>query len=120
MILKQVGFFKELDYGDKQGESIYDFISATPGLDEDKIINYLKSGIVFVVSPTVTQDVISKNEKYIDALKTLTDGVWEWPLDLVYYVREYHVALDKEFINHMKSNGWTIPNKDSIDLDSLI
>lgn len=39
----------------------------------------------------------------------LTDGTWEWPSDLAYYVREHHVRLPAEFLQHMVSRRWEIP-----------
>lgn len=118
MKLKQVGFYRELDYGNEQVESIYEVITASPNANEDKIICYLESGEVFLVSPSVTRDVLLRDKRFIGCLKILTDGIWTWPSDLAYYVKEYHVALNKDFISHMSNNGWVI-NKDAIDLYEL-
>jgi hypothetical protein len=108
MKLRRVGFYKELDYGDEDGESLYKAISITPDIAEDRIIRYLESGKLLSIIVGFTRDVLSKNEKIIGSLSTFTDGVWIWSSDLSYYVREYHIALDKEFILHMKNSGWTV------------
>ena len=118
MLLKKVGFYKEFDYGDEHGGSLYELISTIPNPDENKIISYLESGAVFLVCPGFTVDVLSKDDKIITTLATLTDGIWTWPSDLAYYVKEYHIALDKDFVSHMRDNGWTI-NKEAIDFDEL-
>jgi len=120
MKLKPVGFYKEFEYGYgyDRDESLYDVIAASPDLNEDKIICYLKSGEVFLISPTVTQDVLSKDKEFIDSLKILTDGIWAWSSDLAYYVKEYHITINKDFVSHMCNNGWVI-NKGAIDLDEL-
>ena len=119
MKLKRVGFYKELKHGDKHGESLYELISLIPNLNEDKIISYLKSGTIFCVSPGIVQDVLSKDEKIIGSLKILTDGVWIWPSDLVYYIQEYHVSLDNDFISHMCESNWMCITMNTIDLEKL-
>jgi len=83
--LKRVGFFRELDYGDEDGGSIRGIISTVPSLYEDKIIKYLESGRPHSTVATSTKDVLSRAEKYIGMLQTLTDGIWIWPADLIYY-----------------------------------
>jgi len=118
MKLKRVGNYKELKHGDKQGESLYELMSAVPCLNEDKIISYLKSGRVFCASASLVYDVLSKDEIIIDELYILTDGVWSWSSDLAYYIKKYHIDIDKNFICHMENNAWTI-NRDVIDLAEL-
>ena len=49
----------------------------------------------------------------------LTDGVWMWPGDLAYYVKKYHLELDKEFVQGMEDSGWHIRNISGIDYDNL-
>jgi hypothetical protein len=38
----------------------------------------------------------------------LTDGAWYWYAVLIYYVKEYHVAVDPDFIQHAKNMRWAI------------
>ena len=49
----------------------------------------------------------------------LYSGTWAWPSDLSYYVKFYHIKLDRHFIEHVEKNGWTIQNKNDIDLLKL-
>jgi len=118
MEIKFVGFYKELEYGNRQGGSLYKVIAKPSNQDEDKIISYLESGEVLFVSPMVTRDVLSKEKKHIDSLKILTDGTWTWPSDLVYYLKKYHVALDKDFISHIRNNDWVF-DKNVVDFKEL-
>ena len=118
MKLKKVGFFKELGFRYEQVESIYEVVRASPDPNEDKIICYLESGEIFLACASPSIDVLLKEKRYIGALKILTDGVWAWSSDLAYYVKEYHIALNNDFISHMSNNGWVI-NKDAIDLEGL-
>lgn len=90
-----------------------------PCENEDKIVNYLKNGVICCVSPCFVWDVLDKNKGIVDGLRILTDGVWEWPSDLPYYVANYHVSLNKDFIFHMMQNNWTIPDKNEINMEAL-
>jgi hypothetical protein len=40
--------------------------------------------------------------------RDLTDGVWVWPEGLAHYVETHSVRLPKEFIDHMRSQGWRV------------
>jgi hypothetical protein len=40
--------------------------------------------------------------------RDLTDGVWVWPEGLAHYVEMHSVRLPKEFIDHMRSQGWRV------------
>ena len=39
----------------------------------------------------------------------LTDGKWAWSGVLSYYVKNYNLQLDSEFVATMIENGWKIP-----------
>lgn len=115
MKLKKIGFFKELAHGLDDGESLKDNILNKPQAYEDKIINYLKSGIIYCNSPGLIMDVLTKNDKIIGNLNILTDGVWLWPSDLSYYVEQYHVKINEDFVDHMKKTNWTMIKLEEIN-----
>ena len=119
MALKHIGYFKELKHGYKNGPSLKENISNKPQEYEKEIIAYLSSGIGFVYSPGIVYDILSKDKKMIESLVIFTDGVWDWPSDLVYYVEKYNVHLHNEFIEHMKSQNWKVPSENEIDLVKL-
>ncbi|WP_431683744.1 hypothetical protein [Kitasatospora sp. KL5] len=50
----------------------------------------------------------------------MTDGHWLWHSDLAHYVQRYHVVLDPEFIKHVRSNGWTVPDLSDSDVDAMV
>lgn len=116
-ILKKVGFFQELSYGDSNGESIFKCVYKETTGNIDKISNYLKNGKILMVSPQITEDILSSQKKQIGTLCIQTDGVWVWPSDLAYYTLNYNVLLPTEFIENMINNDWII--KDDIDISSL-
>ena len=119
MKLKRVGFFKELKHGDEFGTSLKEAVRNSPSENENKIIEYLNSGVAFCVSPGLVTDIIDESKGVIGNLEILTDGEWAWPSDLSYYVTFYHINLNSDFIEHIQKNGWTIPNKKYIDLLKL-
>ena len=40
----------------------------------------------------------------------MTDGKYIWPGDVAYYVLNYDLQLNKEFIDYMIEHEWTVPN----------
>lgn len=108
--MKTVGYFKEQapTFEDKY-ESIYDVVNRFDGSNElkDKIIEYLRSGVLVAVSPTIVNDVIDQTT-IIGELSTLTDGIYQWPSDYVYYIEKYSLHVPKDFINHMQANKWKV------------
>ena len=113
---KKVGFFRELKYGEPEGLSLKESISEKPLENEHKILDYLQSGITIAACGGVVYDVICPSRGIIGCPDILTDGVWIWSNDLIYYVREYHVTLDEEFLNYMALIKWKVLEKHKIDL----
>jgi len=118
MKVERVGFFRELRHGDPNGESLKNIINNCAKADENKIIDYLKSGVVWVACGGATSDVLNPSNGIIGPPDILTDGSWVWPADLIYYVQQYHITLDENFINHIIKNNWLI-SRDEINLDNL-
>jgi hypothetical protein len=66
---------------------------------------------------TCTYDLTTKHG---GALSTSsTDGRWVWPRDLAYYVREYHVRLPPEFVEHICESGRKAPEFTREDMERL-
>lgn len=108
MKVKTVGYFKEMPHGGNSKDSIYDYIKKEDSTSIDKICKYLESGIEFIVSPGMVEDVINPNKGYAGTTSTYTDGVWFWSGDLAYYVRNYRLKLPEEFVMNMEKNGWKV------------
>jgi len=119
MTLKKIGFFKELMHGDENGPELKKQIRNSSGNEEESIINYLNSGILYIASPGIVSDVLQKSDVIICAPHIFTDGVWAWPGDLSYYVKNYHVELPEEFIKYIKRKDYKIPLESEIDLEQL-
>lgn len=119
MKLKRQGFYKEMPHGNKNDLSILQFIREEGEVEEDKIYQYLKEGIVLVSCGGIVKDVINSDKGIAGCPDILTDGYWLWPGDLAYYVKEYHLQLEKKFIKTMRDNNWHIKNISNINYDEL-
>lgn len=117
MTLKKIGYYKEMPHGEANDPSIRDIINALDQIDEiDNICSYLDDGKPIVVCCGTSQDVINPEKGIAGIPSVLTDGVWVWPGDLSYYVRNYHIGIDHDFLNHMRENNWSISfNPDNIE-----
>lgn len=112
--VREVGFFREMDFGD-DCPSLAPAIRTAPATDEDKLLRYLRSGLLWAASPGALYDAFSGEP--IGTPSTLTDGTYAWPEVLAHYVARYHLSLPEDFLAHAKKNGWKVP--DDIDLSAL-
>ena len=104
MTLRRAGFFKELDHGDPDGPSLH---AALGNLDvaPEPVAAYLEGAVTLAVASSSFDDVVTGREA-VGALSIKTDGEWQWPSSLGYYVREYRVGLPGEFLAHCERHGW--------------
>jgi hypothetical protein len=114
--LENVGFFEELPHGYPHGGSLAAAVGKLGDENIKDIIGYLRAGKLFVVSPGVAIDVLSKDRQLIGTLAIQTDGDWAWPSDLAYYVQTYRVALPPTFVQHMRTRRWVIGPVEIADL----
>ena len=110
MRVRHVGFFSDLPHGIPSEPSVESLVASCPQQDEDRLVNYLRCGVLFIACPGVVRDVLSKSDSIIGCAHILTDGVWAWPEDLAHYVSRYHVRLPSAFAEHASLNQWTVPN----------
>ena len=118
MRVRHLGFFSDLPHGISSEPSVQSLIAAVPLTDEDRLVEYLSNGELFIASPGVVCDVLADSGTVIGSADILTDGVWVWPRDLCHYVRRYHARLPEDFVEHARRNRWVIP--DGIQLEALM
>lgn len=106
-ILSRVGFFRELPHGDDDGPSLSHAVRDAPDADEHRLLDYLRAGVPYIVSPGAVLDVLDGSGP-VGTGTILTDGVWAWPDDLPHYVERYHVAVPEEFLEHARAAGWSV------------
>lgn len=109
MFITSVGYFREMSDGNPSDPSIKDYIHKGTSDINEKICAYLDSGIPLVVSPGTAVDVIDETKGVAGSPSILTDGKWAWSGVLSYYVKNYNLQLDSEFVATMIENGWEIP-----------
>jgi hypothetical protein len=73
---------------------------------------YLRSAPVVGGAWTLTYDVLDPDHPVIGPLILLSDGVWEWPEELAYYVERYNVDLPAEFLAHLEQAHYQPPAQD--------
>jgi hypothetical protein len=88
-------------YNDDKYPSIEELIG-NPISEKNKILVYMKSCKISSVSPAIVTDVINPKNK-INELYCMTDGIYGWRSDVIYYVEKYDMALPDEFVQHVLS-----------------
>lgn len=118
MGLRKVGYFRELPHGDPEGPSLVASLRDGPRPEHSRVVAYLESGVGLIGCGGRTYDVLSPTREPIGPPHILTDGVWQWPADLAYYVSRYYADLPGDFVDHMRAANWTI-DPTRIDVASL-
>lgn len=96
-----IGFYKE-NTNDATLPSIYDDINRFTG-DKDKVLKYMKKCRVLAAAPAILQDVIS-GKPINKELTFMTDGVYGWRSDLIYYIDKYDLKIPTDFLNRAIAN----------------
>ena len=99
--------------GSPSNPSIKDYVNKGADYPIDRICAYLDSGLPLIISPGVVSDVIDETKGSAGSPSILTDGKWAWSGVLSYYVKNYNLLLDKDFIDTMISNDWKIPVREN-------
>ncbi len=117
-ILQPLGFFRELDLPDWNG-SIHQTVNDSPAPDQDQIVAYLHSGVLYAATTHIARDVLSDGKERIGAPHLLTDGRWVWPATLAHYVQRYHCRLPEAFNEDARAKSWEAPDPLRIDVAAL-
>lgn len=119
MKFRRQGFYKEMPHGEESDPSILDYIGKIGSIEAEKICQYLNEGKVLVACGGIVTDILNPENGFAGCPELKTDGIWVWPGDLAYYVKQYHLALNEEFIKTMKNSNWHISNSSDIDYDEM-
>jgi hypothetical protein len=98
---KKVGFFREIFPGEQKLPSMVPLLGPTPQSDEDLILAHLRAGRCTSASGGVMSDAFDPTKRFASPA-ILTDGVWEWPSTLIYYIERYHCRLPDDFVAHVR------------------
>lgn len=112
VVAREVGFFQS-------AEEIRAAITGGEQPWEQDALRYLKGGCCLVVSASLAEDLLDPGGRGVPERGEWTDGVWIWCGTLVHYLREYHVSLPAEFLDHMAANGWTAPRLSDDEVEAF-
>ncbi|HEY1785123.1 MAG TPA: hypothetical protein VGG30_06210 [Pirellulales bacterium] len=119
MTLHRVGFFRERANGRPDYPEMMRHLNERAQPDEEKIVAYLRAGLIYIASPGIVKDVVSNGVEPIGTHSIVTDGTWAWPSDLAYYVDKYHVSLPDDFVQHLRSRQFRPPKEKEVDITAL-
>lgn len=94
-----IGKFRE-NYHDNSLPSIAELVSDTPIQNKNDVLRYLHKGKITSCSPARIRDIFT-NEVMNIPLNCMTDGVYAWRSDVIYYFEKYNLKLDDDFIYHV-------------------
>ncbi len=116
--MRTLGLFRELEPKRPSffRNSIVDAIREIPGQYDGEVASYLESGIPLIDIMESTTDVIGGDARISGGSSILTDGTWIWRQDLPFYVKNYHLELDREFVEHVMKINFAIPEPDRASL----
>jgi len=80
--------------------SIKENISGT--LDKRKVLRHLKNANVIATFPGITKDIFT-GENISGEWLLLSDGVYEWSSDIIYYYERYNLKLLPEFVFYIEN-----------------
>ena len=118
MILRRKGYYSEMPHAEKSDPSMKDSIGGKIEFKKE-ICEYLQKGFVLAACGEVSTDVLHPENGIAGTPDDVTDGKYIWPGDLAYYVMKYDLQLSKEFVEHMISQKWSVPDNIEIDFDNL-
>ena len=119
MKFRRQGFYKEMLQGEESNPSIFVCVDKINPKEAEKICQYLNEGKVLIACGGIVEDIINPDNGLAGCPELKTDGIWVWPGDLAYYIKQYHLELDKEFIETMKNGNWHIDSIPDIDYDNM-
>src|SRR5947209_920866 len=108
--LKKVGCFYQLPDADRL-HILRLLARSEPLEDEAAIAAYLDSGLLIAWCPGIESDPLLPDAPFAGPLHVLTDGEYAWPKTLSYWVRQHHLSLPEEFLDHVRSAAYRVPDK---------
>jgi len=117
VLLKPAVRFREFPFGTAGDPSMCEFMSPLPWENQDKVLEYLRSGLVLGVTMgadlTDWFDRPNKANPVIDGRRRggvteMTDGVWFWYAGLIHFIDKYNVRLPQDFVDHAAQQHWRV------------
>ena len=117
VVLTPVVRFREFPFGTADDPSMREFMSPQPWEGQDKVLAYLRSGLILGVTmgadltdwfdrPNKANPVIDGRQR--GGLTEMTDGVWFWYAGLIHFIDRYNVRVPNEFVEHTARQNWRV------------
>jgi len=115
--LKPAVHFREFPFGTITDPSMREFMEDSPWKDQDKVLQYLRSGHILAVTMGADlPDWFDRSQRANPIINgqveggatPMGDGVWFWYAGLIYFVEKYNVRLPEEFIQHAAEQNWRV------------
>ena len=91
-------------YGDNGEQYLKSVVSYKPYSNEDIILQYLKSGKVVAVAAGMARDILT-GQRIKGELVAMSDGVYSWRSDIIYYVERYNMKLYDDFEKYVTTQN---------------
>ena len=73
---------------------------------------YLAAGTALLVTTATEPDFVDPTRGEVVPMNFRTDGTWVWNDALAYYLTEYGLAPEPEFLAAMREAAWVCPTPD--------
>ncbi|MFC4004460.1 glycohydrolase toxin TNT-related protein [Prauserella oleivorans] len=78
--------------------------------EQDRLLDYLDGAPVVVPGRGYDIDRLASTPESTVPIAFHSDGTWIWPAAVNYYLREYGVAPEPDLVQHIRANGFSIPD----------
>ncbi len=92
--------------GDNGKQYLKSIISEKPRFNKDKILRHLKKGKVVAVAAGYAKDILTE-QKINGEYTCMSDGVYVWRSDIIYYVERYNMKLYDDFEEYVTTHNKT-------------
>ena len=104
-MLKVAGVFREFVWRATAGPSIFDYTGKVGRHEADAILPYLThSAFGFWDVMEMVRDPFVLTKGIPGGSSLCSDGVWVWRNDYAYFLTNYGVCLEEEFISHCRQS----------------
>lgn len=106
-MLKRFGFFEESPH--LALKELQQLQTEGPLAEEQHVLQYLSQGTLLLEASGCAFDRFTGGTVPIGPPHVYSDGEWCWSADVVYYIRKYHIGVERQFIDWMKKHQWQCP-----------